>query len=330
MVNLCKQCRLIVFLVLLTSTVFTSNPGFSQVTKLTYTPHWLPQAQFAGFYVALEMGFYSNENLDITIKHPSPTEDVLDLLVDGKADIVSHFLVSAIDRHQSGIDMVCFGQLSQNCAQMFVSRKKDSINKPKDLDGKRIGIWEAGFQEIPLALIDKYNCKVEWIPIVSSVNLFLMGGIDAMTVMLYNEYDQIINSGINVDELNPMLFSDFGFNVPEDGLYCMNEFYKQNGDALDRFVSASLKGWEYAFENKDFALDLVWKEMKAANIPSNMAHQKWMLEITEKMYRKNDKPIEPGELYKQDYLDAFNLLIKIGQLKADTQPDFESFYMKKQ
>lgn len=330
MVKLCKQCRLIVLLALLTSIAFTAEPGFSQVTKLTYTPHWLPQAQFAGFYVAQEMGFYRDVNLDITIQHPSPTEDVLDLLVAGKADIVSHFLISAISRHQSGIDMVCFAQLSQNCAQMFVTRKKDSINNPEDLDGKRIGIWEAGFQEIPLALINKYNCTVEWIPIVSSVNLFLMGGIDAMTVMLYNEYDQIINSGINENELNPVLFSDFGFNLPEDGLYCLNETFNQKSDALGRFVSASLKGWEYAFKNKDYALDLVWKEMKNANIPSNLAHQRWMLEITEKMYRLNSKPIKPGVLYKQDYLDAFNLLITIGQLETDSKPDFESFYKKEQ
>ncbi|MEA1875811.1 MAG: ABC transporter substrate-binding protein [Bacteroidota bacterium] len=308
---------------------FTANPGFSQITKLTYTPHWLPQAQFAGFYVALDMGFYQDANLELTIQHPSPTEDVLDILMAGKADIVSHFLISAIVRHQSDNDMVCFGQLSQNCAQMFVTREKDSINKPEDLNGKRIGIWEAGFQEIPLALIGKYNCTVEWIPIVSSVNLFLMGGIDAMTVMLYNEYDQIINSGINEDELNPMLFSDFGFNLPEDGLYCLNETYKNNGDALDRFVAASLKGWEYAFDNKDYALDLVWKEMKEANIPSNMAHQKWMLDITEKMYRQNGKPIKPGELWEQDYIDALNLLITIGQLKGNIKPDFKSFYKKK-
>jgi len=211
-----------------------------------------------------------------------------------------------------------------------VTRKKDSINNPEDLDGKRIGIWEAGFQEIPLALVGKYNCSVEWIPIVSSVNLFLMGGIDAMTVMLYNEYDQIINSGINEDELNPMLFSDFGYNVPEDGLYCLNDTYDQKADALDRFVSASLKGWEYAFEHKDYALELVWQEMKAANIASNLAHQKWMLEITEKMYRHNDKPIEQGELYEPDYIDAFNLLITIGRLKPNAKPDFESFYKKKQ
>ncbi len=329
MPNQCKQYRLIVLLISLSLLASTANSGFCQQKKLIYSPHWMPQAQFAGFYVALERGFYEDENIDLTIKHPSPTEDVMDLLSNGKADIVSHFLISAIAECQSGVDILCFGQLSQNCAQMFVSRKKDNINKPEDLDGKRIGIWEAGFQEIPLALIEKYNCSVEWIPIVSSVNLFLMGGIDAMTVMLYNEYDQIINCGINEDELSAILFSDFGFNVPEDGLYCLNETYRENGDALDRFISASLRGWEYAFENKEYALDLVWKQMKAANIPSNPAHQRWMLEITERMYQINSKPIKPGELYKQDYLDAFKLLISLDQLNDNAKPDFESFYKKK-
>lgn len=315
--------------VIIASQLFATQNGFSQVEKLTYTPHWLPQAQFAGFYVAREMGFYSDSNIDLTIRYPSPTENVFDLLLDGKADIVSQFLIGAINVHQSGTDIVCFGQLSQHCAQMFVTHKEDSIQKPEDLDGKRIGIWEAGFKEIPMALIGKYNCSVEWIPIVSSVNLFLMRGIDAMTGMLYNEYNQIVNSGINEEELNPILFSDFGFDIPEDGLYCLNNTYLEKAETLQRFVSATLKGWEYAFKNKEYALELVMKEMKAANIASNLAHQQWMLEITEKMFSISNKSIERGELLEKDYLDAFNLLINIGQLEAGTEPDFQSFYKRK-
>lgn len=293
--------------------------------KITYTPHWMPQAQFVGYYVAEDQGFYKEAGLDVTIVHPSPTENVADLLVRGEADIISMFLISSIESRENGIDIVNFGQLSQNCAELFVTKKTSGIESPEDFDGKKIGIWEAGFEEIPISFIKKYNCDVEWIPIVSTVNLFLFDGVDAMTVMWYNEYDRIIDSGINHDELNTFFFSDYGYNIPEDGLYCMSEVYEKRSVPFHKFLQATLKGWDYAFANKEYALEILMKRMKKANIPTNLAHQSWMLDKTEELFQLKDKPVKKGELYEKDYLNAFHVLKDIGRIK-ERQPDFQSFY----
>lgn len=87
-------------------------------------------------------------------------------------------LVTGLTARTEGVDLVNFAQLSQHSAIMMVSMKDSGIETLNDFDGKRIGIWMSGFEEVPKALINEYGLEVEWIPILSSVNLFLAGGLD--------------------------------------------------------------------------------------------------------------------------------------------------------
>jgi len=150
-----------------------------------------------------------------------------------------------------------------------------------------MGIWSSDFDDIPIALMRENNYDIESVLVLSSINLFLVDGIDAITVMYYNEYDQIINSGINEDELNTFFFSDYGFDIPEDGLYCLEKTYLTKKEALLKFAEATLKGWEYASSHKEYTIDLVVEKMKEAHLPNNHAHQRWMLDkVLELMYSR--------------------------------------------
>ena len=127
-----------------------------------------------------------------------------------------------------------------------------------------------------------------------------MDGVDALLVMYYNEYDQINNCGIDEDELNTFFFSDFNLDIPEDGIYCMEESLKSKGSAYAGFLKATLKGWEYASEHREYALDLVIGEMNKAHLPNNRVHQRWMLEkvqgtIVEIGFRKGDGGFQNGK-----------------------------------
>jgi len=304
-----------------------ASAGQAQQASITYTPHWMPQSQFAGYYVALDRGYYRDAGLDVTIRHPSATENVVETLRNGECDVISLFLMTALEARDKGTDMVNICQLSQNSAQLFVTKASSGISRPEQLNGKRIGAWEAGFREIPEAVLQQAGSVVTWVPIVSSVNLFLQGGIDAMVVMLYNEYDVIINCGVNENELNRIFCSEHGFNIPEDGLYALGDSYSSRPDVFRRFVAASLKGWETAFAEKDYALDLVMKEMKSANVPSNRAHQQWMLDKMEELFKPGQKPVAEGELWQEDYQKAFSILSNMGRM-TQTSPDFQAFYKK--
>ncbi len=304
-------------LVLISSFYFSVQ---AQPQKLVFSPHWMPQAQFAGYYVAEEMGFYQEAGLDVEIIHPSASVNAMQFLQSGQADIISLFMVSGLDNRFKGVDLVNIAQFSHNSALMFVAKKTSNINSLKDFNGKKIGIWRSGFEEIPKALIREYQLDVSWVPILSTVNLFLLGGIDIMTVMWYNEYNQIYLSGLNEDELSTFFLSDYGYNTPEDGLYVLQNTLSEKQDALQAFVEASIKGWQYVEANRDYALDIVIDRMRQANVPSNKAHQQWMLDKVLEL----QKPIGQTKLEKPDF-DQVHTILK-GQYQEAPDVLFEEFF----
>lgn len=298
---------------------------FAQDNKIVFSPHWLPQAQFAGYYVALDQGIYSKYGLDVEIIHPSATTNVIDFLNDGRAHVASQFLVSALYAKDKNTDIVNIAQYSQRSAILFVSKKLSGIQQLNDINNKRIGVWRGGFSEIPRAMVQVRGLQVEWVPILSSVNLFLMNGIDLMTVMWYNEYNQIRLSGVDSEDLNTFFFSDYGFNIPEDGLYTLRSTRVQRADDLRAFVKATNEGWEYASKNRDYTIDLVVNKMRAANISSNRAHQGWMFDRILELQEPNKGANEKYDLSPDSYRTTMSVLRQSGFVQTDI--DFDTFFM---
>ncbi|HPT73077.1 MAG TPA: ABC transporter substrate-binding protein, partial [Candidatus Cloacimonadota bacterium] len=168
--------------------------------KITFIPQWQPQAQFAGYYVAKEMGYYQKYGLDVTILPGGPEEPSAEMLEKEKVDIATMFLASALTERAKGLDIINIGQVSQMSSLIFVAKKSSGIRSPSDMNGKKIGIWRSDFREIPLAFLDEYHIKATIVPISWSVDLFLEDGIDVMAVEWYNEYHQILNSGFDPNE----------------------------------------------------------------------------------------------------------------------------------
>lgn len=304
--------------------LFSSLSMQAQLPKLVFAPQWLPQAQFAGYYVALEKGFYKEAGIDVKIVHPSVNKPAASLLADGKADVISLFLVTGMTFKEKGMDIVNVGQISQHSAILIVTKKSSGISQLGQLNGKKIGIWKSGFDEVPKALMAQKKYKVDWVPILSTVNLFMHDGIDAMTVMLYNEYDQIINCGLNENELNVFPVARYGFDVPEDGLYCLKSTLENKKPELKKFLQATLKGWAYAANNKEYAIDIVLKRMQQAHVPANKVHQEWMLNKVLELIRPGSKGVKTGELKETDFLEAVNILYSRNKIKP--KYTFTDFY----
>jgi NitT/TauT family transport system substrate-binding protein len=304
--------------------LFSATQLSASDKKLTFSPHWLPQAQFAGYYVALEQGFYAEEGLQVEITHPSASTNVIDFLTTGKADIVSQFLVSAMSAHDKGVSLVNIAQTSQRSAILFVSKKTSGIENIQDLNGKKVGIWRGGFSEIPQAMVKSNNIQVEWVPILSSVNLFLLDGVDAMTVMWYNEFNQIHLSGFDSDKLNTFFMSDYGFDVPEDGLYSLEKTRSERSEDLEAFVRASRKGWEYAARNRSYAVELVIKQMQKTKVPANKAQQSWMLDrVLELKFPQGDTK-KIYHLEENVFNQTNDILRNLGFIKSNIQ--YPSFF----
>ena len=99
-------------LILLTSMVCVLS--MAQSEEIVFTPQWTAQAQFAGYYAALEKGFYKEAGLKVTIKHPSPSNSSVNMLKEGKANFITIYLVAALKSVAEGVPMIHLLQTSQN------------------------------------------------------------------------------------------------------------------------------------------------------------------------------------------------------------------------
>jgi NitT/TauT family transport system substrate-binding protein len=291
--------------------------------KATLMPLWSPQAQFAGYYAALDKGIYRRHGIDLTILPGGPGRSSLEGLRSGRADFAVLWLTSAMQESARGLKVINLAQIVQRSSVMLIARKTSGIRTPADMQGKKVGLW-GGEMALPAQVfLKKYRLRVREIPQSATVNLFLRGGIDVASAMWYNEYDTIVNSGINPDELQLFLLDDHGVTFPEDGLYALEKKYLKDPALAEAFVKASLEGWRYAFDHPDEALDIVLRQMKAANIPANRAHQKWMLARMRELLVPDEKAGQTGQLQPADFEAAGKALLGSGLVTS--VPDFDAF-----
>ena len=178
----------------------------------------------------------------------------------------------AIDR---GIPMVHVLQTSQQNGLVMLGCT-DSIRTIEDLRKKKVGVWKAGFGELAYIMDAELRLGIKWIPFLEGTNLFISGAIDATLAMSYNEYLQIRVSG-HEDKV-PIRLADAGYDYPEDGLYVSLDFYRRYPEKVKAFVQASQKGWEWAHEHPEEALDIVMKWAEKEQVHTNRIFQRWMLE----------------------------------------------------
>ena len=249
--------------------------SLSAQTRVVFTPQWTAQSQFAGYYVALEKGFYKSVGLDVEIVHPSASYPVVNRIKDGDSDIVSLQLLHAMAEVENGLDLVNIMQTTQRSGLQIISRDS-TIHAFDDLRGKRVGIWKAAYGE--LAKMPDYDMElgIEWIPFIQNINLFISGAIDATVAMSYNEALKIKAAGF--ENVSVIPFQGTAYDFPDDGIYVTREYYERNRAVADAFVEASRRGWEWARENVDEAVDIVLGYTRKENIATNHVMQKWMLE----------------------------------------------------
>ena len=242
--------------------------------KITFTPQWTSQSQFAGYYAALENGYYEEAGLDVCIAHPTTSYSSMNMLLDGTSDIITCELVQAMIAADRNVRLVNILQTTQHSTLVLISHIKD-VHDMADLAGRRVGTWKVGFSEVPHLIDKEQGLGIEWIKFINPLNLYISGAIDATIAKSYNEEILFSMSGITPGSI--LRFSEIGFDYPEDGLYVSEKFYKKYPEQCCKFAEASRKGWEWVRNNREKALDIVMKYVKKENIPTNIYNQKWML-----------------------------------------------------
>lgn len=302
---------------------FPLGASEASLKSASLMPLWSPQAQFAGYYVALDKGIYARHGVDLKILRAGPGCSPADALNTGTADFVILWLTTALQHRSAGIELVNLAQIIQRSSMMLVSKKAAGIKTIPDMDGKKVGLWEGDVSIPPRTLFAKHHIRFKEVRQSHTVNLFLRDGIDVASAMWYNEYHTILNSGIDPEELNAVFLSDQSMNFPEDGIYTMKKTLRKDPALATAFVTASLEGWRFAFDNPDEALDIVIKYMREAHLPANRIHQKWMLE----RMRDLMMPVNPqgtlGYLMEQDYQAVGHAIQQNGLIRE--YPDYNTF-----
>jgi NitT/TauT family transport system substrate-binding protein len=156
----------------------------------------------------------------------------------------------------------------------------------------------------------------------TSINLFLKDGIDIMNVMRYNEYHQLQQAGIDIEDLFTVSFADIGLNVADNGLYTTREFYEKHSKHCRDFVDATIEGWLYAINNQEETISTVLEIMHKHHLPANRPHQKWMLNELSQDFMVDSSQI--GVLQKSQFEEAKRLLTE--QNMPITSQTYNSFY----
>ena len=247
----------------------------AQEETIVFTPQWIAQAQFAGYYVAEVKGFFKEAGLDVRIEHPSATQPAMTRLRKNECQATTLQLCQALEIINEGTPMVNILQTSMNNGMVIVSAR--GMN-PLTQKGAKVGIWSVGFGQLAICMSIKENLNYEWIRFAQNTNLFIAGALDATLAMSYNEYYQLLQAGLEISENNVYRFCDHGYNVQEDGVYMTREYYNKNQNQAQRFAKACRRGWEWAAEHPEETLDIVMEYVERNHIATNRVMQKLMLQ----------------------------------------------------
>jgi NitT/TauT family transport system substrate-binding protein len=252
---------------------------------------WIEQAQFMGFLVARELGYYEEEGIDIEILPGGVGINPIDVLIAGDADVAVAWTGNVLPAISQGEDLVNIGQGLQRSAMRLMALKESGIESPEDIEGKKIGTWPGGNELEPYAFIEMQGLdKDRDVTLVSQnfdMNQLLNGEIDLASAMIYNEYWLPIEQGYSEDDFTVFDMEEEGAGMLQDALFVKRDFLNNNEDLLVRFLRASIRGWEYAITNPEEAVDLMNLDFTANDVTAK-DHQIRMAKETAKLYQADD------------------------------------------
>ena len=277
------------------------SPALAQ-DAVTLQLKWVTQAQFAGYYVAQEKGFYEEAGLDVTIKPGGPDIAPVQVLLGGGADVMVDWLPSALAARENGAPIVNIAQPFKSSGLMLTCLKEHGIESPEDFPGHTLGTWFFG-NELPLySWMSKLGYETDGSEggvtiqkINFNVDPLLQKQVECATTMTYNEYWQVIDAGLTPEDLVVFKYEDEGISTLEDGLYTTEANLEdpEMVDKLTRFVRASMKGWKYAEENPDEAAEIVLEN--DATGAQTEEHQKRMMGEVAKLTAGSNGALDPAD-----------------------------------
>lgn len=286
------------------------SSGAFAADKLTVQLKWVPQAQFAGYYVAAAKGYYKAEGLDVTIKPGGPDVSPVQVLAGNQADVIVNWMPDALAAREAGVPLVNVAQVFDRSGLMLTCKKASGVSSPKDFKGKTLGVWFGGNEYPFLNWMGKLGLKpdtdVKVLKQGFNVDPLLQNQAACISTMIYNEYWQIVDAGVKESDLVAFFYEKEGVATLEDGLYALEPRLKDKAFVarLAKFLKASFKGWNDAVKDPEGAAKIV-----VAADPSGSA----TLKVQKRQMENIAKLIGNANTPKIGYLDpaAYERTVKV-------------------
>lgn len=278
--------------------------------KVTLQLKWVPQAQFAGYYVAQAKGYYKEAGLDVTIKPGGPDVAPVQVIAGKSADVIVNWMPDALAAREAGVPLVNIAQVFDKSGLMLTCKKSSGVSSPKDLKGKTLGVWYGGNEYPFLNWMGKLGYKPDTdIKVLKqgfNVDPLLQNQAACISTMIYNEYWQVIDAGVKESDLTTFFYQDQGAASLEDGLYVLESSLKDKAFVakMAKFLKASFKGWNDAVKNPEEAAKIVVAQDASGS--ATVAVQKRQMENVAKL-------ISTSGTAKIGYLDpkAYERTVKV-------------------
>ncbi|GJD35145.1 ABC transporter substrate-binding protein [Methylobacterium aerolatum] len=302
----------------LSGALWLGGGGARAAEPITLQLKWVPQAQFAGYYVAEAKGFYKEAGLDVTIKPGGPDVAPPQVMAGGGADVVVDWMPSALAAREKGVPLVNIAQPFKRSGLMLTCRAETGIKTPADLKGRTLGVWFSGNEYPFLAWMTKLGLKTDGSPtgvkVVKqgfNVDPLIQKQADCVSTMSYNEYWQVIDAGFKPEQLVVFRYEDQGVATLEDGLYALESKLKDKAFVarMAKFVKASMKGWAYAAAHPKEAAAIVLDN--DASGAQTEKHQTRMMTEIAKLLDSGDGRLDPA-----DYERTVGILLANGAGQA--------------
>ena len=319
-------------------TLLAGGGAFAQeLIPINFQSKWFPQAQFAGYFVAQDKGFYAEEGLDVTILdggNVNPTVQV----GSGNADFGTDWVANMLAQREQGLDVVTIAQVFQDSGYRLVALADSGIEEIADLAGRNVGVWGFGNEFAAEAVFAAAGFTSNLDPTVQGPDinavvyafdpsLVFPHEVDVASAMTYNELDQIVGLGYPLDQLVVLDPADIGADLLEDNIFTTPELlatedFKGSGlsgrEVAERFVRASIRGWEYAVENQEEAVQIVLKYCGdtcagSGSTQSPLIHQTWQMAETAKLVKPTPDTVV-GSLNREAFERSVDLLVEVGLL----------------
>jgi NitT/TauT family transport system substrate-binding protein len=302
----------------------SSSKAAAKLTPITIQLQWVPQAQFAGYYAALDLGYYKAAGLDVKLKNGGPQIVPGQVVASGQAQFGVNWFSALLAARDTGTQLVDIAQVFGRSGMTELTWKSSGLNTIAKLKGKKVANWLGGdqyelFAALTAAGMDPTNNKgVTVVQQPFDMGLLLNHQVDAASAMTYNELAQVLETKnpktgklYTLKDLNVLKMQALHFGMLEDNLFSTAQYLqsKAHQQIAEKVIGATLAGWIYCRDHVKRCVDFTLKA--GPTLPRT--HQLWMMNQINQLVWPSTTGI--GMMDKASYTRTWQEMKKFGGIK---------------